>query len=206
MSPVLLYLRSRQGGAFAGSLLGLGLCGAGLAEVTGREAAAPVLPVLLSASAAALTGVSLRSPFGRTEAPFRTGPLGRARLAHVLCAYVAALVALAPAAWAAGGGPAVAATGRGLVGYDAAALLAVSFLGAARSWVPVLCLAVAALSLPLPSATCPWLWGWTGTDVRGPTAWLSAAAVVLLARLASGVADGGGLLGVRARGARRVAG
>jgi hypothetical protein len=130
----------------------------------------------------------------------------RARLAHVLCGYVAALAALAPAAWAAGAGPAVAATARGLVGYDAAALLAVAFLGAARSWVPVLCLGVAALSLPLPSSTSPWLWGWTGADVRGPAAWLSAAAIVLLARLASGVTDRAGPPGLRARGARRPAG
>jgi hypothetical protein len=124
----------------------------------------------------------------------------------VLCGYVAALAALAPAAWAAGAGPAVAATARGLVGYDAAALLAVAFLGAARSWVPVLCLGVAALSLPLPSSTSPWLWGWTGADVRGPAAWLSAAAIVLLARLASGVTDRAGPPGLRARGARRPAG
>jgi hypothetical protein len=178
-----LYARSRQAGGLLGALVFVGAGGAALAGVTDRFALAPVLPVLLAMSAGALIGVSLHSPFGSTEQPLRYGPLARARLLHSACAYACALAVLLPAAWRAGTGCAAAATARGLLGFEGAAMVCAVLLGAARSWIPVLCLGIAVMSLPLPAAGAGWLWGWAGTQGGGASAWASALAVQALAWL-----------------------
>lgn len=177
MNALRLYARSRQAGALACALLSVGTGGTALAYVTDRYALASVMPVMLSMSAAALIGVSFHSPFGRTEWTSPHSSLAWVRPLHMLCAYLLALGLLIPAAWRAGAGDSAGAVARGLLGFQGVALICVCLLGAERSWIPVVCLGIAVVSLPLPAAHVSWLWGWAGTQGGGAAAWASAVAV-----------------------------
>ena len=175
---VRLYLASRRA---LTCLLALVACAVVL-RMPRSGLASRLLPLTIQAGAAALIGVTTRSPFGEPErATGRWLPLLRLGSVMVLAgAAVGALAAGAASAHLAGGTLGMLRDFGGLTGI---ALLTAALLGGALAWVGPLAYLVVTLHALQAAWTTPWVWPARPPHDRGAAlcaALVLAAGVVVI--------------------------